>query len=402
MLMVVLWPTPLRPVNNCDTNLSANLTNLPSNAIEFITSDQHLSELCAQWSQLDSLAIDTEFMRTDTFYPIIALIQVSDGEICWLIDPLAITDFSSFNDLLIQPDLLKVFHACSEDLEVIKYALGVVPSPIFDTQIAAAFVGYGFSRGYSKIVSAVLGVDLDKHETRSDWLQRPLRDAQLYYAAEDVFYLAKVFQYLLDKLTAVDRLSWVLEDMVRLVDQASTEIVLSNYYLKVKGAWQLSHKQLNVLQQLTLWREEVARSKNRPRNRVVPDKTLLEVARSCATSHKELKLLKELHPRDHRRYGDKLLEIVTEALAEPFEAWPNPMPKPLPREAGEVIKALRQVQNALAETMDIAPEVLAKKTDLEQIVRNALGGVRAMPTTWQESWRKDSIGVALLAEAPIK
>jgi ribonuclease D len=378
------------------------LSQLPSSAITFITSDQQLNELCDQWSQLESLAVDTEFMRTDTFYPIIALIQVSDGERCWLIDPLAISDFSSFKTLLIKPDLLKVFHACSEDLEVLKHALGVVPTPIFDTQVAAAFVGYGFSRGYSKLVSAVLGIDLDKHETRSDWLQRPLREAQLGYAAEDVFYLAKVFQYLQAKLSAVNRLGWVLEDMSILIAQAEIEIDTSNYYKKVKGAWQLSHKQLNVLQKLTLWREQVARAKNRPRSRIVPDNALLEIARCSATSHQDLKLVSELHPRDHRRYGDTLVQIVIQALTDSVDGWPKLIDKPLPRDAGEAIKRLRKVQHNLAENMNIAPEILAKKADLEMMVRSALNGVRAIPKLWQGSWRENSIGAPLLASIAVK
>lgn len=159
----------------------------------WIEQDTELAELCQRWRQQAAIAVDTEFMRTSTFYPIAGLIQIGDGKGCYLIDPLAIQDFTPLRDLLLDESVTKVLHSCSEDLVVFQRLLGIVPAPLFDTQIAAAFAGYGFSLGYAGLVKAVLNTEIPKEETRSDWLQRPLSVAQLKYAALDVAHMLIVY-----------------------------------------------------------------------------------------------------------------------------------------------------------------------------------------------------------------
>ena len=157
--------------------------------IEWIDSNSGLQQMCQQLSQEPKLAVDTEFIRTDTFYPKIALIQISDGDQCWLIDVLAIDDFAPLKALLENPQQQLIFHACAEDLEVLEYALDIKPSTIFDTQIAAGITNIGYCMGYARLVDSMFEVSLDKQETRSDWLARPLTQRQLDYAAVDVQYL---------------------------------------------------------------------------------------------------------------------------------------------------------------------------------------------------------------------
>ena len=152
----------------------------------WIAQDDDLAQLCARLRQQAAIAVDTEFMRTDTFYPIAGLIQLGDGKTSYLIDPLAITDVAPLRELMLDEQVVKVLHACSEDLEVFECLLQVVPAPIFDTQIGAAFAGLGFSMGYANLVKTLLHTEIPKDETRSDWLQRPLSASQLKYAALDL------------------------------------------------------------------------------------------------------------------------------------------------------------------------------------------------------------------------
>ena len=179
--------------------------------IHWIRDDVSLAQHCAAWQQLPFVALDTEFMRVDTFYPIAGLLQVGDGERAYLIDPLLIRDWQPFAALLENPALLKVLHACSEDLEVLLRLTGSLPAPLFDTQLAAAYLNLGFSMGYSRLVQAVLGIELPKGETRSDWLQRPLSETQVSYAAEDAVHLAEVYRQLAPQLSA-QKTAAVLED----------------------------------------------------------------------------------------------------------------------------------------------------------------------------------------------
>ena len=171
--------------------------------IDWIDSDSALQQMCQQLSQVPKLAVDTEFIRTDTFYPKIALIQISDGEQCWLIDVLAIEDFVPLKALLENPDQQLIFHACAEDLEVLEYALDIRPSSIFDTQLAAGIANIGYCMGYARLVDTMFDVSLDKQETRSDWLARPLTQRQLDYAAVDVQYLHAMEKILAKALAEV-------------------------------------------------------------------------------------------------------------------------------------------------------------------------------------------------------
>ena len=159
---------------------------------EWVASNSRLAELCLDWRQSERVAVDTEFQRTDTFYPIPGLIQIGCNQKAYLIDPQAITDFSPFVDLLNDTAVLKLVHAASEDLELFAHCYGATPRPLFDTQTACAFLGLGLSVGYQRLLNTLFELDVDKHETRSDWLQRPLTQSQQRYAAEVRLAVARV------------------------------------------------------------------------------------------------------------------------------------------------------------------------------------------------------------------
>lgn len=354
-----------------------------------VQSEAALAECCERCRRADAIAVDTEFERTSTFFPILGLIQLCDGETVWLVDPLAIRDFSALRNLLTDPNVVKVFHSCSEDMDVLRHHLDLVPVPVFDTQVAAAFLGYGYSRGYSALVEKVLDVALEKHETRSDWLQRPLSESQLVYAAEDVHFLIQVYHQLVGELEATGREGWMAEEMAQLQAVAENPEPLENYYLRVKGAWRLPSPDLARLRAMTLWREREARQRNMPRNRVVPDKALLEMLRTGPRNVKGLFGIDGLRPGMVKRYGETLMEFLEDA---PDAGEVADFPPPLDREARNLLADCRQVVEQRAGELNMAPELLARKKELEVVVRSALAGQPELPPSLATGWRYEVLG----------
>lgn len=372
---------------------------IPTDPI-WIEQDVELAELCERWSQQAAIAVDTEFMRSDTFYPIAGLLQIGDGTGCYLIDPLAIQDFEPLRQLLLNPAVTKVLHACSEDLEVFQHWLGLVPEPVFDTQLGAAFAGLGFSLGYAPLVKALLNIEIPKSETRSDWLQRPLAVAQLKYAALDVAHLLVVYGKLLPMLREKERLDWVKEDCAELVHNARKEPNFDHYYTKVGSAWKLRRRELAILQRLCHWREVEARSRDLPRNRLAKENALWEIARGHVTQVDALQAIGDLPRRTVERYGEHLVSLVKAVLAENDEsAWPQRLPPPLGREHGPMLKALRHHVRARAQKLQVPPELLVRKREYEALVRSGLeSGDYRLPERLR-GWRYPVVGEELLALA---
>ncbi|MEX2327160.1 MAG: ribonuclease D, partial [Pseudomonadales bacterium] len=269
----------------------------------YIDDEAALVRMVTACSAHDVITVDTEFARSHTYYPEVGLVQIYDGENCYLIDPVAIGTLKPLAPLLEDSSVLKVFHACSEDMEVFQYAVGALPSPAFDTQIAAAAVGVGFSISYQNLVGHYLGIDVPKEETRSDWLQRPLTQSQLDYAALDVIYLLMVFNKQQVELTRLQRLDWVAEECSLLTSDIAIIVDPDQCYLRVKSAGRMSKAELNVLRILCAWREREARKQNVPRNRVIEEKALVALARAGAKDRDELRLA-GLSERQLRKFGD--------------------------------------------------------------------------------------------------
>ena len=350
-----------------------------------------LDSLCASWMQQAAIAIDTEFMRSSTYYPHAGLIQVGDGKGCYLIDPLAIDDLSSLAVLMTHPATVKVIHSCSEDLEVFRFLLGVVPSPLMDTQIAAAYANMGFSLGYPALINDQLGIALDKGETRSDWMQRPLSQSQLHYAALDVAYLLIVYGKILVALKALGRLEWVREECAILVDAANSEDDYSEAYTKIKLAWKLFPDQLVVLKSICAWRETQARQSDVPRNRLMKENAAWDVARKKPTSPKQLAMIDGMGHRTLKEHCDEVLALVAQAAASPAESHPPRLPKPLTPAQGDILKALKAIAQDVAQTQVIASEIIVRKKDLEQLTRSVLAGEVVLPASLQ-GWRYNVVG----------
>lgn len=366
-----------------------------ANDIHWILDDASLAEHCAAWQALPFVALDTEFMRVDTFYPIAGLLQVSGGDGAYLIDPLRIGDWRPFVALLEAPSVVKVLHSCSEDLEVFLRLTGSLPAPLFDTQLAAGYLNLGFSMGYSRLVQALLDIELPKGETRSDWLQRPLSELQVRYAAEDVLHLVEVYHALMARL-APQKVEWILEDGAELVANLGREVAPEDAWRDAKLAWKLSRQQQAVLRALCAWRECEARARNQPRNRVLREHSLWPLARTQPDNLVALARIEDMHPKTVRQDGETLLQLIREAAALPPEQWPEALPEPLPIEASALLKKLRAVGQREGERLDIVPELMLRKKTLEALLKSGYpNGPYQLPDSLR-GWRRELMGQALL------
>lgn len=378
-----------------------------SKEVEWVDNDERLAALCEQWQQQAVIALDTEFIRTRTFFPKIGLLQIADAHGIYLIDPLEIKQSDALKSVLTAPQVIKVIHSCSEDLEVFDRFLSVLPSPLFDTQIAAAFAGFGASISYANLIKSIRGDEIPKQETRSDWLQRPLSQSQLDYAALDVEHLIEVYETLVETLTGKQRVAWVNRECQQLLEKAAqAQDNFAQYYLKVKSAWKLKPQQLAVLRDLCEWREQEARYIDTPRNHLVKDSTLLDMARVLPKESHHLYKLRDAHPRFVSRYGEQCIDIIRDAKRVTAN-YPKAMPAPLSAGQTSLFKELKAVVAAVAEELAIPPEFLARKKDLESLVYLApkyIQGAQqqdsqpadiALPQNLQ-GWREEVIGKLLL------
>ena len=362
-----------------------------------ITGAAELIAAAARWRRCTAVTLDTEFMRTDTFYPRLALVQVSDGDTAWLIDPVALGDLSPLGALLSDPNVVKVLHSCSEDLEVLQFALGCRPAPLYDTQVAAAMVGHGFSLGYSALVKRLLGLEIGKQETRSDWLQRPLSAAQLAYAAADVHHLFPVYHQLVEAGARLGRTDWIAAEMAAILAQAAQETPPEQQYRRVKGAGRLGPRDLAALRELAAWREGEARRRDRPRGHIANDVELLALVQARPTDRAALARIAELRPRTVRDHGAELLAALARAAQVPAAEFPEPLEgEPLSRSARDLVRACRDWLAKRAGELAIAPEMLVRRPDLEQLARSWSSGAPQLPSVLAAGWRRDLVGAQLL------
>ncbi|WP_049629378.1 ribonuclease D [Cellvibrio sp. pealriver] len=368
---------------------------IPSEPI-WIDQDDQLQELCSRWRAQAAIAVDTEFMRSETFYPIAGLLQIGDGKGCYLIDPLAIRNLEPLRELMLDESVTKVLHSCSEDIEVFQRWLGVVPAPLFDTQIAAAFAGLGFSLGYSSLVKQLLEIEIPKDETRSDWLQRPLSVSQLKYAALDVAHMLIVYGKLLQLLKAGGRLEWVKSDCADVVGNARKLDDFSDAYQKVGFAWKLRPQELAILRRLCIWRETEARARDIPRNRLVKESALWEIARKKIQDVSLLSKVPDIPSRTLKNDAETILQIVHDALLLDESAWPARLDPPLAQSEGPLMKSLKNWVREFAEQANLPAEILIRKKDYEFIVRSGMKtGEYQLPARLL-GWRFALIGEHLL------
>lgn len=363
---------------------------------QYIDNNAALAQCCQHWQTLPVIALDTEFLRVNTFYPIAGLIQVADDRACYLLDPLAISDFSPLIALFEQPDVIKILHAGSEDLELFNRFLGVLPAPVFDTQLAAAFVGWGYSMGLQRLVQQTLGINLAKGETTSDWLGRPLSARQCVYAAQDVAYLPAIYQTLHTLLEQQGRLSWFEQESQDWLAAARIDSDDSEYYRRFSQMWGLAPDRLAGLRDLAQWREQQSRLRDVPRNRILRNQALLSVIQRWPQDLEGLGRIRELSPRTLAKDGPAILAILAQAPASARQQPPLPINRPLHVRWNQPLKAMKALARQQAEQLTIAPELLLRKKDLEGLIRSGLDNSHYRLPAGLQGWREPVIGQRLL------
>ncbi|MGH7256434.1 MAG: ribonuclease D [Nitrospirales bacterium] len=364
----------------------------------YIDTPDALRSLCREWRRVSRLALDTEFVGEDSFVAKLELIQVSAGEMDAVIDVPAVGALDSFAELLADGDILKVVHAGMQDVELLHAHAGQAPIPLFDTQVAAAMVGYGTQVGYANLVQRVLGVKLDKGHTLTNWTQRPLSDEQLQYAMADARYLLPLHDHLVHRLKTLGRLEWVKEEFQRLEARPfDGSRDPRERYRRIRGWDNLRPQAVALLRELTAWREEEARRRNVPRGRIVRDDVLLELARQAPTTLTALRGLRGLHPGEVDRSANALLGHITRALALPSSEWPTvPKSRRAEPEAVGVVELLNAVLKARAEEVKIAPSLLATTGDLQALAEAKQGRDR-LDLPLLQGWRRKLAGDLLLS-----
>ena len=335
-----------------------------------ITDNTSLLEICNLAQHQSAVALDTEFMRVSTYFPKLGLIQLYDGERVSLIDPLAITDFSPFVELLANPKVLKILHSCSEDLLVFLQEFDQLPRPMIDTQIMARFLGLGTSAGLAKLAQQYLNIEIDKGATRTNWIKRPLSDIQLQYAAGDVWYLLPLYHILKKELAKTPWKQAVIDDCELALAKTHKlqERDSEKAYLDIPNAWKLNPLELSRLRILAQWRQNVAIERDLALSYIVKSDNLWKVAKNNPRNTSEM-LEMGLTENEVRVRGKKILQL----LAQARRISSNDYPKPIERISEDprykkTIRLLQEKVNSLTPE-GLTPEIVASKRTLEELIK---------------------------------
>lgn len=333
-----------------------------------ITTDAGLAAACEVAGQYPALALDTEFVRTRTYYPQLGLLQMYDGQHVSLIDPLTISDWSPFKALLQNREIKKFLHAGSEDLEVFLNAFGMMPEPFIDTQILASFTGRPLSCGFAALVESFTGVALDKSESRTDWLARPLSARQCDYAAADVYYLLPIAQKLLEEAESAGWLQAALDECRLMQEKRQNVTDPEEAWRDISQAWQLRPRQLACLKKLAAWRLRCARERDLAVNFVVREEHLWQVARYMPGSLGELDAL-GVSGTEIRFHGKTLIGLVAEAQALPESELPAPLVNLVDMPGYRALfKSIKASVLAVSESCGLSAELLASRRQINQLL----------------------------------
>lgn len=358
--------------------------------IEYIDQPQQLPDLIRRIEVAEWIALDTEFLRIKTYYPVFCLLQIATADWVVCVDPLAIADLSALFAAINNPKTVKVFHACSQDLEIFYNITGAIPKPLFDTQIAAPLLGVAENSGYAALVAYFLQIKLSKAHNRADWSIRPLQPAQIQYAADDVIYLGKIYQLICDKLAQLGRIDWLDECFLPLENPPCTRDIAANAWQKIKGKQKLTAKQLSMLQALAKWRETTAQRQNRPKSWIIRDDLLLELAKNPPSTPTDFAKVYGMKQHLVKLYGSTICQLLRDCQGTPPPTMATTKSRRKTPQQEAVLDVLTAVVKIHAVENSISPLFLAERKNLEKLL-------------WQEDnpllhgWRYGMIGKELQA-----
>ncbi|MBF0269534.1 MAG: ribonuclease D [Alphaproteobacteria bacterium] len=357
--------------------------------MQVITTTQDLQRFCSSLASAAFVTVDTEFIREKTFWPQLCLVQIAGPDEAAVIDPLAEgVDLSSLAELLVNPDVLKVFHAARQDVEIFLHLFGAVPTPLFDTQVAAMVCGFGESVGYETLAAKLAKARIDKSLRFTDWARRPLSERQLAYALSDVTYLRVAYEKLAARLERTGRTVWVAEEMGQLADPDTYIVPPELFWPRLKPR-STNPRFLAILREVAAWREREARERDLPRGRVIRDESLVEIAAHAPKSIDELAQVRGLsRSQAEGKWGQALLAAVAAAQALPDSECPHLDPKSEPPKGiGPLVELLRVLLKTACDKEDVAQKLVASQSDLEAIAADDTAQVPAL-----HGWRFEVFG----------
>ncbi|MDB5591719.1 ribonuclease D [Enterovirga sp.] len=362
--------------------------------MELITETAALEAACARLAALPFVTVDTEFMRETTYYSKLCLIQMAGpGDDGVLVDPLAPEiDLSPFLRLMTDERVVKVFHSARQDVEIVWNIGAVIPTPLFDTQIAAMVCGYGDSVSYEQLANDLARARIDKSSRFTDWSRRPLSDDQIAYALSDVTHLVSVYERLREELDSTGRTSWLDDEMRILTSEATYRNDPDLAWTRLSGRMR-KPREIAVLMEVAAWREREAQSRNVPRSRVLKDEAVIDVATSAPRSVEALGRLRTIpNGFERSRTGADILQAVERGLARAPDTVPVPGRTRGGRGGGATVELLKVLLRAVAENERVAPKVIASVDDLEAIAESDTADVPAL-----SGWRRGLFGEKALA-----
>lgn len=363
--------------------------------MDLITSTDALAAACNSLAAHPFVTVDTEFLRETTYYPKLCLIQMAgpDQADSYLIDPLAEgMSLDPFMALMANPNVVKVFHSARQDLEIIWNLGGIVPDPLFDSQVAAMVCGYGDSVSYEQLVNDLAKAKIDKSSRFTDWSRRPLSDAQLTYAISDVTHLVKVYEALLAQLHKNGRLEWLTEEMSVLTSPETYQADPDNAWRRLAGRLR-KPKEIAVLMEVAAWREREAQNRDVPRGRILKDDAMIDVATSAPRSVEALGRLRSIpNGFERSRTGGEILEAIERGLSRDPATVPVPERSRGRGNTGAVVDLLKVLLKAIAEQEGVAPKIVATVEELEAIAENDDADVPSL-----HGWRRALFGEKALA-----
>ena len=358
---------------------------------QYIDSNAQLAEFCGKINNAGYCAIDTEFVREKTYYAVLALIQVASEKHMACIDPLTIDNFDPFIALIQNRELIKVFHSPSQDLEILFQRFSCMPQPVFDTQLAAAVLGYDHQIGYADLVNQITGIKLEKKHTRANWSRRPLAEDEINYAMDDVRYLLPVYQTLKTELEDKKRYAWIEKDLLAMTSVSNYQIETADLWRRLKGVQKLRGVELQIARHLCQWREQMAQQINLPRRWVVKDDLIIEIARLKPSKVIDLDSIRDVNVKFIEKHGNRILQIVATAQDTPTSKWPQHDVKQslsTPQQAlGDCLMALCRI---IAEDNQIAVATLATRKDIDSLITDRKN------SRLSQGWRFSLAGEKLL------
>lgn len=359
----------------------------------YIDTQAGLVELAAELEGSELLAVDTEFLREKTYYPKLCLIQLNNERLQAIVDPLAVRDLSPLAPIMADQACVKIFHSGSQDIDILFHELGVMPSPLFDTQMAAALMGFPLQVGYGPLVHALCDVHLAKADSYTDWSRRPLTTHQLKYALDDVVYLPQMYRHMTRALEKQGRSRWLDADFAKLADPARYNSEPMDMWRKVKRVASLSRGQLAVAQELAAWREREAMERNIPRKWVIPDEAVVEIARKSPKSIDRLMEVRGLNTKLTTKTARQVLEAVKKGRERDPKDYPSLPKRPSGTpEIDGAVDLLASVVEVRSKENGVAVPVLASRDDLARLVHGHKEECEVL-----QGWRYEMVGRELEA-----